>query len=398
VKPKSIGIAGAGIGGLSAALCLHQNGARVFVAEAASELREAGAGIQISPNASRILIGLGLGEKLEAAAIRPAGLAVHRFETGEILAESAMHEHGGAPFYCIRRADLQRILAEELARQGVPLLLGQRVSEIRQDADGASLVCGPEIAMHADGMIAADGLHSSLRSRSSAKPRFTGFIAHRAIIAAAHVPALFQAPMVRLWLGHGRHLVTYPVAGGQLVNLVLITGGQSDEPGWDFADAAETARRLLKQAAPQLQPLAEIPADWRFWPLYDAPPARMAEGRVALLGDAAHPVLPFLAQGAALAIEDAAALATLLAEAPVPQAFGLYRQLREARARRVQREARANGRIYHLPWPLSIARDAAIRLNSKTLIARYSWLYEFDSESAAKALLNKALFSKADAP
>lgn len=376
-------VAGAGIGGLAAALCLRRAGFAVDVYERAERIEEVGAGLQMSPNASRILVDLGLADDLARVAVSPSTLEVRRMEDGAVLAAaplSALPGRFGAPYWCLRRADLQRALLDAAARADIAIHTGSAVRGFgddgglrvsRFDADGRRV---GDLA--ADVVVGADGIHSALRADAAGthRPRFTGYVAWRAMPPAAAAPALFRLPVVRLWLRPGRHLVQYPVAAGDAVNVIAVARGPEPK---EEDSAAGAPAGFFDGACEALRALEAAVGRWRIWPLRGMAPAPMARGALALVGDAAHPILPFLAQGAALAIEDAAVLAKTLSDgADVPAALSRYDAARRPRAERVRAAALANGRRYHMPWPLSVARDAAIRaLGGEGLLRRYDWLY-----------------------
>ena len=233
------------------------------------------------------------------------------------------------------------------------------------------------------GLIGADGLWSRVRDLSgdTSPPVFTGYEAWRALAPAAGA----TQPRVTLHLGPGRHAVHYPVAGGRETNLVVVRQASEAREGWSREGDSRVLAAGLSGASQPLRDLAAAADGWQVWSLFDRKPAAMAKGRIALIGDAAHPVLPFLAQGASLAIEDAAVLARMLAErltregSPgVPAAMAAYAAARAARVARVQEASRVNGRSYHLGWPLSLARDIALkRLGPDGLRRRYGWLYDW---------------------
>jgi salicylate hydroxylase len=382
-------IAGAGIGGLCAGLCLVRAGFEVAIFEQADALEEAGAGLQISPNASVILRRLGVLERFRAAALEPQAILVRRARDGAVLAQLPLGDaerRWGAPYLLAHRADLQRALVAAVAAEpAIALRTGATVTDFsaRSDAVTMSLVDGSEAT--GDFLICADGVRSKLREklvgagRDVSGPRRTAW---RALVPAASVAPEMLWPDSNLWLGPGAHVVHYPLRGGSVVNLVAVldTGPKvlPLEAGWSTpGDPAFLLRRFEAWAEPLRDLIAAAP-DWRIWPLVErAPLARWSVGRVALLGDAAHPMLPFLAQGAALAIEDAAALGQALSShSDIEPGLETYQAMRQARADRVQRDSRTQGTIYHLWGPAALARDLAMRAaGGRSLLARYAWLY-----------------------
>jgi salicylate hydroxylase len=390
---RNVIIAGAGIGGLSAALMLAQNGFRVTLLEQAQRLTETGAGIQLSPNATRILIALGLGERLHADAFVPQAIAIKKASGGHLarvpLGGTAEHRYG-APYWSIHRGDLQSALVEAVrASPDIALKLGTKVEDFAVHPNGITVACrrGPEPADEQGmALIGADGLWSELRTRLGHRaPMFAQRTAWRATLPADLVDEEFRAPEVQLWLGRNAHLVHYPVKGGTLINIVAIVNDRWHEPGW----SAEGAREELlahyspwNWAQPALDLLAR-PERWLKWALYDMPPlGSWGDGPVTLLGDAAHPMLPFLAQGAAMAIEDAAVLAENMAQTPddPAAAMGRYQRTRRRRTARVQKAARSNGRTYHLSAAEALVRNLLLRVaGGKMLLRKYDWLYDWHS-------------------
>jgi salicylate hydroxylase len=387
VEPRSAIVAGAGIGGLTAALALSRQGWRVTVLERRTGFSEVGAGIQISPNASRVLIDLGLGSALRRAASEPSRVVVRSIGSGAQIGEVAlgpfMRERFGAPYYVIHRADLQRLLLDAVRSQpNVTLLLGR-------EACGFGGGSGQEIAIEkaggaretlaADLVVGADGLWSKLRAATgpARAPEYRGFVAWRATMVRAEAPAEIAGEETGLWLGRAGHVVHYPLAGGRLLNIVAIERRADPVEGWAAPGRREDLLARFDDAAESLRQLLAVPAEWLLWSVFDLPAARMANGRLALLGDAAHPVLPFLAQGGALAVEDAATLANALAQArDVPAALERYANARLARVRRVQAAARRNGRAYHSGGIPAFIRDRIMaRLGPQGMAERYAWLY-----------------------
>jgi salicylate hydroxylase len=388
---RNIIIAGAGIGGLSAALMLAQSGFRVSLLEQAERLEETGAGIQLSPNATHILIALGLGERLRANAFVPEAVAIKTASGGRLARiplGAEVERRYGAPYWAIHRGDLQAALLEAVrASPDIVLSLGTRVEDFAVHAKGLSIACrrGAVTAdEHGIALIGADGLWSGLRARlGQPAPEFRQRTAWRALIPADQVDEEFRAPDVQLWLGPNAHVVHYPVRGGTLINIVAIVNDDWAEPGWNAEGKREELLAHYSQwhwALPLREFLA-VPAGWRKWALYDVPPlSRWTEGPVTLLGDAAHPMLPFLAQGAAMAIEDAAVLADNLARLPddLAGAMRRYERARRKRTERVQRAARGNGRVYHLTAGEALARNLFLRMvGGKVLLRRYNWLYDW---------------------
>ncbi len=391
---RAIIIAGAGIGGLTAALALAARNFRVIVLEQTERLEEAGAGLQLSPNAGRVLAGLGLGPRLAACAVAPdcvsimsgpRGVELSRLPLGDTALSDA-----DVPYWVMHRADLQAALAAQVNENpDIELRLGCPFSDMTPLKDGVVVGSGGGAAYRherAAALIGADGIWSRVRSEifQDVKPGFSGRIAWRGTIEADRLVSASPAPRrVQLWMGANAHLVIYPISAGKQVNVVAVTSGRWREPGWSApADPAEvTAQFTSPQWCATAQAMVQAVPQWRKWALFTLPEQiAWSSGATALLGDAAHAMLPFAAQGAGMAIEDAAVLAFCIAARPgdIPAALQRYAQLRRPRVTRVQRTARRNGRIYHLGGPLAIARDAIMRLiGGKRLIARQDWIYDW---------------------
>ena len=386
-------IAGAGVAGLTLALALAKAGVESVVFERAASREPFGAGLQLSPNATRALARIGLLEAISARATAPARVRVLRGRDDAELSSldlTVAQERWGAPYLTIHRADLAAALAE--AGSAEPLIDMRPGHElVGYGADSRKVRVAVRrglvsLSEEGDMLIGADGLRSKVREKLVAAPgdapAFAGRIAFRATLPAPALSANEGAPVVTLRLGKRAHLVQYALRGGATVNLVAVieAGWRGAPPAnpWDgeadraalelaFAGWSHTARALI--AAPQA---------WRAWSLYVRPPLpTYASGRVALAGDAAHPMAPFLAQGAAQAIEDAETMGAAFAREPdVAKALAAYSAARAARANRVQREALAQARVYHMSGPLAFARDIGMRaLGSEGLMRRYDWLY-----------------------
>ncbi|WP_413993351.1 FAD-dependent monooxygenase [Labrys okinawensis] len=380
----TIAIAGAGIGGLTAALALHRRGLEVAVYERSAKLETAGAGIQLTPNALNVLFGLGLRPSLEHTMVRLDAVIIRQARSGKLIQRLPLEiceQRWRAPYGVIHRADLQAVLLNAVRQQGIPLALRHEVGGVAQDKTGVSLsFASGQPDVEARLLIGADGLWSSVRKSviPSELPRFAGKRAWRAVLPLHAVPGFFNGKVTGLWLGERTHLVHYPVFAGEALNLVAITQDRDDSPGWSKPQPSHGLLSHFQGWDPRVHTLLAGVADWRTWPLYEGRPGTsMAHGRIALLGDAAHPMLPFLAQGGGAAIEDAAELACQLATPGDDIArLKAWSALRLPRVRRIQAEAHANGERYHWRWPLSTARDLGLAtLGGRRMLERYDWLY-----------------------
>jgi salicylate hydroxylase len=398
MPPRSVIVAGAGIGGLTAALALVRSGFRVTLLEQAERLEETGAGIQLSPNATRTLIGLGLGDRLRPHVVSPMGVRVLSGRSGREIVRiplgEAVAQRYGAPYWIIHRGDLQAELAAAVAQElDISLRLGMRMEDFATHPHGVTVSANAAAGLwneHGHALIAADGLWSASRARFGFKdpPRFSGRTAWRTLVPAKDVAPEFREPLIYLWLGRDAHLVHYPVKAGKMINVVAITTDSWDGAGWsEPASRIDLLPRFPDARwAPQARALIRQPEAWLKWALYDCRPLlSFSEGAAALIGDAAHPMLPFLAQGAAMAIEDAVVAARCLARMPDDAAAALrsYSAIRRGRNRKVQRLATRNGERYHLGGIAAMLRNIAMRaMGGERLLLHYDWLYDWRPPAA----------------
>jgi salicylate hydroxylase len=389
---RSVIVAGAGIGGLTAALALARNGFRVIVLEQAERLADVGAGVQLSPNASRLLLELNLGDRLRPHVVAPVALHVHDGASGREIVRMPLGEapaRYGAAYWMIHRGDLQAALAAGVAQErDIVLKLGTRMEDFATHAHGVTVSASGAGGLwneHGHALIAADGLWSKAPARFGYKepPQFAGRSAWRALLPAAEAPPEFRGPEIRLWLGSDAHVVHYPVKAGAVINIVVITNDSWNAMGWSVpAPRVDLLPRLpAMRWAEQLRALVRQPETWLKWALYDRRPLpAYSHGAAALLGDAAHPMLPYLAQGAAMAIEDAVVAAHCLARQPDDAAAALkaYSAIRRGRTRKVQQQAAANGARYHRGILPAALRNAAMRaIGGERLLRHYDWLYDW---------------------
>jgi salicylate hydroxylase len=382
-------IVGAGIGGLTAALALVRAGVPVAVHEQAASLSEIGAGIQLSPNASRLLIALGLAEALRESVVTPEALLVFSGASGRTLVRAPLgataERRYGAPYWVVHRADLQRALLERArSASAISLNLSSRfeAAEETDRVEARFVENGREWSERGRALIGADGLWSKLRGAmiGPQPPIFSGYRAYRTLVASDRLASPLADHVVGAWLSPSGHFVHYPVRGGAEINLVLILRHDDASPGWGDNAPGDIIMEALARVSDRLA--RGIPADfsWRSWGLFDRPAERAwGRGRMSLLGDAAHPMLPFLAQGGAMAIEDAVVLANQFAAGrDAPAALRLFETARAGRVRAVQAAARRNAALFHLSGPAALARNAVLSaIAGERFLARFDWIYGY---------------------
>lgn len=390
-------VVGGGIGGVTAALCLLDAGIDIELYERTSVFGEVGAGIQISPNGVKVLERLGLKPALDVAAFRPEALEMRIGTSGNRIFSIPMREEAqrryGAPYYHVHRADLIAILSRALrARAPNAVHMDKDVQGYVQTGDSVTLNFADGTRAQGDVVIGADGIHSAVRSQMlGAMPaRFTGNVAWRLVVPAASLAPGLVPPTACVWVGPGRHAVTYYLRGGELVNFVgVVERSDWQNESWtERGHKADLAADYEGWAKPITSVIAEAAACYR-WALFDRDPLEeWCRGRVTLLGDACHPMLPFLAQGAVMAIEDAWVLSRKLKGAgDVPAALAAYEAERKPRTAKVQRGARAQMGLYHKrSWPEQLATYGpmwlAARLAPQFVHTRQDWLYSHDVVNA----------------
>jgi len=390
-------LVGGGLGGLATALALGQAGVTTQLFEQSSAFTEVGAGIGLGPNALRRLQGWGVWEALQAKGFEPSQLEVMDAKTDQQLGclpmAKAFEQRYGAPYLTIHRADLHQVLSDAVNSQGLSALhLGLCLQDAKADASCVKtqwLSSEGQVVEHASqALIGADGINSKLRELAwpSSQLQASGHWAYRTLLPRHSLPAAWRGDAMGLWLGPRLHLVHYPVRGGEWLNVVVLveTSDAAQTPGWDSQrSAAQTANDLqtaLQGCCSRLQDLVRMSESWRAWALFDRHPLQsaddMAQGRLALLGDAAHPMLPYLAQGAGMAIEDADTLAQcwLQAGQSVEQRLQAYAEARWQRVAKVQARARRNARLFHANGALGWGRDLAMRWGGAAVMD-IPWLY-----------------------
>ena len=385
-----VAIAGGGIGGLATALGLARAGQRVVLFEKATAFTEFGAGIQLGPNVTRILQGWGLLDAMQRAAVAPDSLQVRSATTGSVLGElrlgHSMAARYGAPYLTLHRADLHGLLLHAVQQTAVVLHTDCAVQSFQQMPQLVSVQTNAG-AQYVDVLVGADGCWSHTRQQllNDGPPRRTGHLAYRALIKQTELPECLRSQNVTAWLGPNMHAVQYPVRGGEWLNVVVfVHGGVPDDfQNWDHSANAADLSIHLKGCATALQDVVKAAPAWRLWVMHDRPPMQGAHqhalGRVALLGDAAHPMRPYLAQGAGMAIEDAAELGSVLgaaSPADAPATLQRYAANRWQRNARVQARALRNGQIFHATGSVRWGRDVAMKLMGERLLDM-PWLYGY---------------------
>ena len=375
-------VVGAGIGGLAVARALAMRGADVTVLEQAVEIAEVGAGLQISPNGFAVLKALGLEEALRDVAVQGQAVSLRDYRKGPVL-NLDLRQLENQNYYFLHRADLIDLLAASVRLAGVKIRLLQKVERIIPgNKPKVILASGAEI--ETDIVIGADGLHSKLRSEinGTSDPVFTGQVAWRAIVPNVDN----RGPQAHVHMGPHRHVVSYPVRGGRDLNIVAVQARAAwVEESWSLRDDPLEGRASFWYFGPEVRGMLNRIEDVHLWGLFRHPVARVWHRQnTVLLGDAAHPSLPFLAQGAAMALEDAWILANSLStERTISQAFIRYQDLREARVRRVVKAANGNARKYHLAArPVRWVAHSALRIGGaiapKRMMQQFNWLYGHD--------------------
>jgi salicylate hydroxylase len=394
---RTIVVAGAGIGGLTASLALAGQGFRVVVLEKTQRLEETGAGLQLSPNASRVLIDLGLQPRLAARAVTPDAISIMSARNGGEIARLPIGEaatfRAGAPYWVVHRADLQAALQAHVNdNPDIELRLGCQFEDVVAHAKGLTVVQRSGMMRQQDlavALVGADGIWSTVRHHlfPEVQPQFSGLIAWRGTLEATQLPREYTSRRVQLWMGPNAHLVAYPISGARQINVVAVVPGTWNRPGWSAPGEPNEIKNAFASSqwpGPARMMIGAVD-EWRKWALFTVPDTGdWTAGAIALLGDAAHAMLPFAAQGAGMAIEDAAVLAKCLGESQneggptIAAAMQRYARLRRSRVTRIQRAARQSGRIYHLTGPAAYARDLVIKaMGAKRMLARQDWIYDW---------------------
>jgi 2-polyprenyl-6-methoxyphenol hydroxylase-like FAD-dependent oxidoreductase len=386
----AVAVIGGGIGGTAAALSLLQSGIDVHVYEQARELREVGAGIQVSPNASRVLHRLGLADTLARLGVKPLAFHQRRWQDGRTLLRTplaqAMEAAFGSPHYQMHRADVLRTLVAALPSDRMHI--SHRLTGLMDHGDRVEATFENGARIRADVLVGADGIHSTVRHIlfGPEKPRFTGCMCYRGLVPEERLAHLEIPVEAQIWMGPDKHFVHYYVRNRELLNFVAIIDQDTwTKESWtDRGDPAE-AIAAFEGWHPQLRAILQAADETFIWALFERPPMlHWSIGRVTLLGDACHAMLPFMAQGAAQAIEDGVTLAACLAKGgrqDVVDALMLYESLRLPRTSRVQAASSNNKTRFHLPdGPQQVARDAEMAKGATDFsVHSVAWLYGHDA-------------------
>lgn len=381
-------VAGGGIAGLAAAVAARAASWEVRLFEQAQEFSEVGAGLQLGPNATRVLREWGVLERLQPLAWQPPRLSVRDAldgrELGSLALGASFQQRYDAPYLAVHRADLHAALLQAAADAGAWLRTGLRIASVQAEGELAQAHLEGGALVEADAIAIADGVWSRLREQlvGDGPAPATGHVAYRALVPMALLPAALRGQEIQAWLGPHMHLVRYPVRAGEALNVVGFIEGRAGA-GWDHAVQSDALRAAAAGLCGELRALVDAVEVWRMWPVHDrapvAGPSEMARGRAALLGDAAHPMRPYLAQGAGMAIEDAWALQKALSACDgrvidVPTSLQRYALNRWQRCARVQRRSRRNGWIFHADGLLRRARNLAMAAGGEPLLD-LPWLY-----------------------
>ncbi|MBA6326383.1 FAD-dependent monooxygenase [Colwellia sp. MB02u-6] len=366
---KKIVIAGAGIGGLCAALALAKNKFEVTVYERNPQLGEVGAGIQLSPNAMHVLQKLGIADEVKAKAFSPDAAVMRHYQTGKSyftvpLGDNAAQKYG-APYLHVHRADLQMALYNACVNMKVTIHLGKAIQSYQQTQQNLTIQFDNNDSIVADLLIGADGIKSNIQACMLGKKsaEFTGQVAWRGVVEASKLPKGLIKPNANLWVGPGKHFVSYYLRGGDLINFIAVQERKSwQKESWNEPGDINELRETFSDWHPEVSQLLSATEQCFLWALFDRKPLELwSDRKVTLLGDACHPMLPFLAQGAAMAIEDSYALAYCLSrDANIENALQSYQNIRLPRTRNIQLNARKNAALYHMSSPMEQAKLALV--------------------------------------
>lgn len=386
-------ICGGGIGGLSAAIAFAHAGLPVRVLEQSESFSEAGAGIELGPNAARHLGAWGLEEFMSTFSIEPEGMHVYDGLSDALLTTVPLgrfvRERYGAPYLVIHRKHLQHCLLEAAAAlDGIEIETGFKLTQLDARPSGVTATSDAGAIVQGRALVGADGLWSTVRaSISDDAPHTTGVTAWRALLPAAKAPKAVIEPYIGLWLGPYGHVIHYPLEAGTTIAVIAMIEETTNFDGWASPGKSADLLPYFDTWGDQVLELLGLPDDWHKWTIMTMDPLNQwSKGPVTLIGDAAHPIEPFMAQGGATAIEDAALLAAAAAAHPedMVTAFNAYEANRRARATRIQKASHQRGRIYHMSGAMRWGRDQLLcRQDPETFVTRYDWLYSPQAEPLA---------------
>lgn len=390
-------VAGCGIGGAALALALQKFNIDCVVLEQAQKLEEVGAGVQLSPNGVAVLKNLGVHEALAKVAFQPRELLYRDWQTGEVLMSSPLMpqiaEHFGAPYYHAHRADLLGVLTERL--DGKRVSLGHKITSVTQHGDRVTAHLADGTTQEGDVLIGADGIHSLVRGQlfQADAPQSSGCVAWRGMVDASDAAHLGISPSAHIWMGPGHSVVVYYVSGGRKINWICIGSSPANrKESWSATATVDEVLQEYEGWSDEVRDLVKLTRSPFVTALYDrAPLKQWVKGRVALMGDAAHAMLPYHAQGAVQSMEDAWVLARLLemSDGKVDAALDKYQQLRMDRTERVQAQSRVAEKRFHMSDPAEVAqRNARFREYDTKFKGSYlpqqEWLFGYDAELAAR--------------
>lgn len=387
---RTIVVAGGGIAGLAAALCLEKCGFRILVFDKAKLFETVGAGIQLSPNALRVLDEMGVGKQIRNSSFAPNGIDIHSAANGNVINTvplgTDVKGRYGLPYLTIHRSDLHSVLLGACnAAADIHVKTNCRIDGVSSHSRGASVIVNDGNIIEtisAKAVIIADGVNSSLREMilSDLPVEHSGFEAWRAMVPKELVPDYIDTDFCHLSLGTNKHMVFYPVNTGRYVNMVFVTrtNKQVAEPRKN-ADPKELTKKL-SGTSKIIRALSELPVDWSVWPLLKCPPLKKwSKGNVIAIGDAAHGMVPFAAQGAVMALEDAIVLADQLNKTEnTKSAIKAYEKIRRPRVKKITKLSNRNGDLYHMWFPLSVVRDFILsNTKPEKLLSRQHWIYKW---------------------
>ncbi|MFK7902330.1 MAG: FAD-dependent monooxygenase [Nitratireductor sp.] len=389
-QSRHIVIAGGGIAGLASALYLEKNGYFVSVFDKAKTFEPIGAGIQLSPNAMHVLADLGLERQIANMSVAPDGIDIRELSTGDFLNNvplgKSIQNFYGAPYLSTQRSDLHTVLLSACKiKPDIAIHTNHQIEDITSHLNGASLITrnGTKLETHsANAAILADGIKSSLRQKvlNPAPASFSGFVAWRAMLPMQIVPDFIDKERVHLCLGRNKHILLYPVSSGRYLNIVVILKNKKAVQEVQFYADPAPMKKTLRFISRELLDLLNLQTKWSVWPIFEAPVLKKwHEGNIIAVGDSAHGLLPFSAQGAAMALEDASELGHALATHSTNEsAFKSFENKRMTRVNKMRKLARSNGDMYHMGFPASTARNMVISYSQPgKLLDKQKWIYDW---------------------